>query len=122
MNLLSFSNLDPDIYRMLATVMLLALAAQFCLVVLKKILDYQLKKQLIEKGKSETFSNSLLKTESNNEQTKNIKWFAIFLSTGIGLFLVESFLPLGIHSIGIMAISIAMGFLAYFFYLKKVEE
>ncbi len=122
MNLLSFSNLDPDFYKIIVTVLILAVVARFLLVMLTKILDYQLKTKLIEKEKSEAFINALLQTASNSERTHNMKWFFILLSTGIGLFVVESFSPLGIHSIGIMAVSIAMGFLAYSFYLKRVEE
>jgi TctA family transporter len=44
------------------------------------------------------------------------------MTTGGGLFIVNQYLPLGIHSIGIMAISIAMGFLAYSLYLKRFDK
>ena len=77
---------------------------------------------MIEKGMSNEFGTLLLQTEKISETTNSIKWFLILLSTGIGLFIAEKFLPLGIHSIAIMAVSISIGFLAYSFYLKTFDK
>jgi len=86
------------------------------------MLDHKLKNKIIDKGVSEDLASSILQTESNSEKHANIKWFAILLTTGIGLFITDQYLPLGIHSFGIMAISIAIGFLAYSIYLKGFDK
>ena len=86
------------------------------------MLDHKLKNEIIDKGVSDDLAASILHTDSTSEKDNGIKWFAILISTGIGLFIVKQYLPLGIHSIGIMAISIAIGFLAYSLYLKYLEK
>lgn len=113
-----FTNLDPDVYKAIALFFLLILIARFLLSMLKKLLDHKLKNKIIEKGMSEELAGFLLQTEDKSEKNNSIKWFLILLSTGIGLLITESFLPLGIHSIAIVAISISLGLLTYSFYLK----
>ncbi len=86
------------------------------------MLDHKLKNKIIDKGVPEDLASSILQTESNSEVHSSIKWFVILMTTGSGLFIANQYLPLGIHSIGIMAISIAMGFLAYSLYLKRFDK
>jgi len=122
MNSSFFTNLDPDVYRISVLIFLLILAMRFIMSILKKLLDHKLKNRIIDKGMSEEFATSLLQIDKIDDLTNNIKWFLIFLTTGIGLFITEKFLPLGIHSFGIVAISISIGFLAHFFYLKNYHK
>ena len=122
MNSTFFTDLDPDVYKAIVLIFLLVLVMLFILSILKKLLDHKLKNRIVEKGLSKEFSALLLQTEKNNERTNTIKWFLILFSTGVGLFITEKILPLGIHSIGIMAISISIGFLAYSFYLKTYHK
>lgn len=113
-----FSEIDPDIYKAFFVLLIILLVMRFIVVLLKKMLDHKLKNKIIDNGVSDDLAASVLNTDSNSEKDNNIKWFAILMSTGIGLFIANQFLPLGIHSIGIMTISIAIGFLAYSLYLK----
>lgn len=115
-----FSAIDPDVYKAFFVLVIILLVMRFIVSLLKRMLDHKLKNKIIDKGVSDDLAASILHTDSTNEKDNNIKWFAILLSTGVGLFIVKQYLPLGIHSIGIMAISIAIGFLAYSLYLKYV--
>lgn len=119
MNLSFFTNLDPDVYRVLIPIFLLMLLMQFLRSMLRKILDHKLKNRIIDKGVSKELAASLLQSDEKDEKTNSFKWFLILLSTGIGLFITGIFPSLGIHSFAIMAISISIGFLAYSFYLKN---
>lgn len=122
MNLFLLTELDPDVYKSIFFVFILLLVMRFLLSIIKKLLDHKLKNKIIEKGMSETITSALLQTETHSEISNNIKWFSILGSTGIGFFIVETFLPLGFHSIAIMAISISLGFLAHSFYLKTLDK
>lgn len=116
------SEIDPDVYKVIVVIFIIVLVMRFIVIILRKMLDHKLKNKIIDKGVPEDLASSILQTESNSEVHSSIKWFAILMTTGGGLFIVNQYLPLGIHSIGIMAISIAMGFLAYSLYLKRFDK
>ncbi len=116
------TDINPDVYRTIAFILVLTMVMKFILSILKTFLNHKLKNKIIEKERSIEFVNSILQANANSELQNNIKWFSILLSTGIGLFVAERFSPLGIHSIAIMAISISIGFLAYSLYLKRIEK
>ena len=64
----------------------------------------------------------LLQTNSGEEKHINIKWFAILAGLGIGLLLVYYTKPLDIHSLAIMAFSISLSFLGYYFFVKQATK
>lgn len=113
------SYIDPDIYKVIVIIFIIVLIMWFIIKILKNILDHKLKNRIIDKEIPQDLASSILQTESNNEIHNSIKWFTILISTGGGLFVTNQYLPLGLHSIGIMVISIAIGFLAYSIYLKR---
>ncbi len=95
------------------------MAMAFILTILRNILDHKLKNKMLEKGISENLVRSILQKDAHSAKHLSIKWVLILLATGVGLFITNQYLPLGIHSIGIMAISIALGFLANALYLNR---
>ncbi len=116
------SEIDPDVYKTIVVIFVILLVMRFIVMILRKMLDHKLKNKIIDKGIPEDLASSILQTDSNSETHNSIKWFAILMTTGGGLFITNQYLPLGLHSIGIMTISIAMGFLAYFLYLKRFDK
>ncbi len=116
------SEIDPDVYKVIVVIFIILLVMRFIISILRKMLDHKLKNKILDQGISKDLASSILQTESYDEKHNNIKWFAILLTTGIGLFITDQYLPLGIHSFGIMAISISIGFLAYYLYLKRFDK
>src|SRR5438046_1057771 len=107
-------------YELIATSRLLitiALFATAILIFIKLILDYSLKNKLIENGAPEAFVSQLLRTGKKDDKRVAIKWVAILAGAGIGLFLVYACLPLGVHSLAIMSLSLAVSFLCYYFFI-----
>jgi hypothetical protein len=88
----------------------------------KIVLDHRLKRRLVDKGVSDTIIESILKPAPVDTKNQVIKWFIILAAASAGLFIVNSTLPLGIHSLAIMTGSLAVGFLAYFVFLKLTEK
>jgi asparagine N-glycosylation enzyme membrane subunit Stt3 len=113
---------DRDTFNACASIFVVGLFMLFILTVAKRIMDYRLKNKIIEKGIPETIISSILQTNPKEDRNLNIKWFAILSGLGIGLIIVNYTQPLGIHSLAIMAISISISFLGYFFYLKHSEK
>jgi len=66
--------------------------------------------------------SSLLQTKTGEDRNINIKWFAILAGIGAGLMIVNYTMPLGFHSIAIMAFSISLSFLGYYFFLRLSEK
>ena len=105
--------------RMLLTVVLFSIAI---LTFIKLILDYRIKDKLIDKGASDTVISKLLQPAIKDNSQATIKWIAILTGVGLGLSLVAAFQPLGIHSLAIMAFSLAAAFLAYYFFINRKDS
>ncbi len=96
----------------------LFLLGYFVLVAVRMVLNYLLKRQIIASAASESIVERLL-PGPRSEQHKTVKWVALLLSTGAGLLLCNRYLPLGIHSVIILIFSTALGFSAYYLYLRS---
>lgn len=114
--------IDKEIFNVCATIFVVGLFMIFILVILKRIMDYRLKNKIVEKGIPENIASSILQTNPKEDRNINIKWFAILTGLGAGLNIIYYTLPLGIHSLAIMAFCIAASFLGYFFFLKQSER
>ena len=85
-------------------------------------MDFRLKNKIIDKGVSEAIAASLLQNDKSETRNTSIKWFALLMGIGIGSTIVYYTLPLNIHSIAIMAFSMAASFLGYYLYLKFLDK
>lgn len=91
----------------------------FILTIIRWHLDHRLRAKLIEKGVSETIVEQFLQPRIKDIKAQALKWALILAGVGVGLMVVYYTLPLDIHSFGIMAFSLALSFLGYFYYLKQ---
>ena len=121
-NLQQNTQFDHEVFRICATIFVVALFMIFILTILKRVLEYRLKNKIVEKGIVENVASSILQTGTNENRHINIKWFAILAGIGAGLTIVNYTQPLGIHSLAIMAFSISLSFLGYYFFLKQSGE
>lgn len=94
------------------------LLCNFVLAAIRMVLNYLLKRQIVAAGVSESIAERLL-PGAHDEQNKVVKWVALLLSTGTGLALCNWYLPLGLHSAIILLFSTALGFLAYYLFLRR---
>jgi len=116
------TSIDSDVYKAGVVILVIIIGLAFVLTILRNILDHKLKKKMLEKGISDDLVASILQRDSHSAKHISIKWFLVLLATGIGLFITKIYLPLGIHSIGIMAVSIAVAFLGYSLYLNRIKK
>ena len=97
----------------------LFLLGYFVLAAIKLVLNYLLKNKIIDTAViSENVVERLL-PGPQDEQNKVVKWVALLLSSGAGLTLCSWYLPLGLHSVIILLFSTALGFLAYYLFLRR---
>lgn len=110
---------DRSIFNACAVIFVMLALMVFILAIIKKIIDYRLKNKIVDKGISENIASSILQTTPHEGINANIKWFAILAGIGAGLMLVNYTQPLGFHSAAIMAFSISLSFLGYYFFIRQ---
>ena len=115
-------HLDNDIVKIGIAVASIGAVMLFVLEVVKRFMDYRLKEKALELRISDELASSIFGDKLNKSVTEAIKWFSLFAGLGIGLTIVNYTLPLGFHSLAIMAFSIAAGFLGYVIYLTRSEK
>jgi hypothetical protein len=102
---------------------LFILSLVFLLITLiKYFLEFRLKSKLIDRGMSEQLSAYLFNQDAQEKQHETIKLAILFCGIGTGLTLTYWTVPIHIHSLAIMAFSLGLSYLAYFFYLRKVGK
>lgn len=115
------SYINEDMFNIGATILVIALCMAFVLALVKMIFLHRLKKKIIENGIPETLAESILKADSASGDA-NLKWCFILIGLGIGLGIVHYTTPLGLHSLAILSLCIAVGFFCYFIYTKRTQN
>lgn len=110
---------NDEIFQVSAAIFVMLAVLAFILTFLQKILEHRLKNRILDKGIPENLVSTLLQTNNNDEKNVNIKWFAILAGLGAGLLIVYYTQPLDIHSLAIMAFSISLSFLGYYFFTRR---
>ncbi len=113
---------NEDLFNTIALIFVLIIVLVFILTMVKRIFDNKIKNRIIDKGISEGQISTILRSGADEENYVNIKWFALMAGIGFGLTIVNYTMPLGIHSLAIMAFSIAFSFLGYHFFLQKRKK
>ena len=90
----------------------------FILSMVRLIMNYNLKKTLLDKDASEQIISQILPQDSYSNA---LKWFTVLFSVGLGLIAVNFFQPIGMHSIIILVFSIAFGFLGFYFLIRRIN-
>ncbi len=115
---LDYGALYPVVKQVLLPLVGFYVLCNFVLAIVRTVLNYLLKRQILASAVSDTVVERLL-PGPQAEQNKLVKWIALLLSTGTGLALCNWYLPLGIHSVIILIFSTALGFLAYYIFLRR---
>jgi len=113
---------DEDIIHITGTLIGIFLFTSFFLGIIKLISDGRIKRKMLDKEVPENVVEKFLQPTTTDSKSVAIKWFFVLACIGLGLTVINLTLPVGIHSIAIMAFSIALSFLGYFFYVKRSEK
>ena len=114
---------DSEMFQIAATIFVVGMFMYFIITVMKRIFEHRLKNKIVDKGISENIAHSILETKTTEDNKyANVKWFAILAGIGLGLTGVNYTQPLGFHSLAIMAFSISLSFLGYYFFIRNTEK
>ncbi len=90
----------------------------------KVMTDYILKKKMIDKGFVNDDTQAIFKQhakDATDNKASSLKWGLIIFFAGLALIIME-YVPVGPESplpYGLFAISVSLGFLIYYFMVKK---
>jgi hypothetical protein len=87
----------------------------------RAITDYILKKKMIEKGYVNDETQSIFKQHAADNKYSSLKWGLIIFFGGFSLILMEyiDFDNRSPFPYGLFAVSVSLGFLLYYFLVKK---
>jgi hypothetical protein len=118
--------IDRDFMRELlstsAVILVIVLISSFILSIVRMSLDNKIKSKLLEKGATENVVAQLLQPFKKDSKIEPIKWFCILAGIGTGLAFINVFQPFGVHSLAIMAFSLAASFLGYYLFTKRIDK
>lgn len=112
------STIEP-ISQILLPILFIAFLVFMLITLIKHFLEFRLKNKIIEKGMAEQLSAYLINSNAKEKQNEVIKMAILFCGIGTGLSITYLTAPIHIHSLAIMAFSVGLSYLAYFFYLRK---
>jgi len=114
--------MNEEAFRAVAVLVTLLLFMVFIFSILKLVLDNRLKNRIVDKGIAEQMASSLLQPKGTDSRQQVVKWTALLAGLGAGFAIINYTQPVGYHSLAIMAFSISVSFLAYYFFLKQSEK
>ncbi len=114
---------NEEVFQICAAILVTGMFMFFIINMMKRIFEHRLKNKIVDKGISENIAQSILDNRTTEDnKNANIKWFSILAGIGIGLIGVNYTQPLSFHSLAIMAFSISLSFLGYYFFTRKTEK
>jgi hypothetical protein len=107
-----------------AIVTVIYLISNWILQMMKHNLDYRLKSKILEKETAENIVVQLVSPiKKDNENGKSfLQWTFILAGIGAGFTLINFTRPYGVHSLAIMAFSIAAGFAGNYYASRRLEK
>lgn len=112
--------ITTEFMRSIFATIVLCIICGFILSLVRIILNDQLKRKMLEKGVPGEVIASMLPRK--NELTIAVKWFTILMAISIGLLIISFTSPLGIHSIIIMTVCVALGFWGFYLWAKRLKD
>jgi hypothetical protein len=108
-----------DVFNTIASIAVVALLMAFILVIMKRVMDNRLKNKIIEKGIPDFVTLPLFQSTAPDQRSVTIKWALLLAGLGAAFTIIHYTLPLGIHSLAILAFCLSASFLCYYLFLKK---
>jgi len=95
------------------------LIASFILQIFKTGMTARIKNRMLDKGTEENIVRELLQPDKKENKNYILQWFFIMVALGIAFLLLMLTSPFGLHSLAIIAFSIAAGFGAYYYFTRR---
>jgi hypothetical protein len=116
------NHIDREVFRTCSIILVIAMFMLFFLAIIRKFIDFRIKNKIVDKGIPESMASSLLQTNPNEDRNSYMKWGIVIAGLGVGLTIINYTLPLGIHSLAIMAFCVSISLIAYYLLIRYLDE
>jgi hypothetical protein len=111
-----------DILNICGVLTTIYLISSIIMRILRQHYNYRIRNRILDKGTEENIVRQLLQPDKKENKNEILQWFFMLAAIGAGLTLVNLFRPFGLHSLAILAFSIAAGFGAYYYFSRQTME
>jgi FtsH-binding integral membrane protein len=111
-----------DVIHVCLFLLVIYLITSFILQLVRQNFDYRLKNRIIEKGTDENIVGQLLQPEKTNPANTLLQWFCTLTGIGLGFTIMNFTQPIGLHSLAIMAFSVAAGLGIYYLFTRRAKN
>jgi hypothetical protein len=113
--------MDGNLRDVLMPITILGTLGGVTYLFVKTMTDYILKKKMIDKGFVNEDTQAIFKQHTSENRYSSLKWGLIMLFAGLSLIIME-YIPVRPESplpYGLVTVSVSLGFLIYYFIIKK---
>ena len=111
-----------DALHISTIIIVIYVISSFILQAIKAAMTARIKNRILDKSPDVDIVRELLRPEKKENKSQILQWFFMLVAIGIGLLLVKIILPFGLHSLAILALSIAAGFGAYYYFSRQTDK
>ncbi len=111
-----------DTVNMCGIILVIYLISAFILQLLRQNFDYRLKSKIVEKGTDENTVSKLVQPDKKDSRNTLLQWFCTLIGIAIGFTIMKFTQPFGLHSLAIMAFSVAAGLGVYYFISRRPKN
>jgi FtsH-binding integral membrane protein len=111
-----------DMVHLCAVVLVIYLISSFILQLIRQNLDYRLKSKIVEKETAENIVGQLVQSDKTNPANTILQWFCTLMGIAIGFMIMTFTQPYGLHSLAIMAFSVAAGLGIYYLFIRRTKN
>ncbi len=111
-----------DILNISAILTGMYLISSFILQIFKQHYNYRIKNRILDKGTEENIVRQILQPDKKENKNYTLQWFFMLAAIGVGLILIILIQPFGLRSLAILALSLAAGFGAYYYFTRETEN
>jgi hypothetical protein len=111
-----------DLVHLLVFILVIYLISSFILQLVRQNLDFRLKSKILERQTEQSIVSQLVQPDRINPLNSVLQWICALVGVGIGFAFISHTLPFGLHSLAIMAFSVAAGLGVYYFVAKRAKK
>ncbi len=108
-----------DILHIGTMLIAIYIISSFILQIFKAGMTARIKNRILDKGTEENIVKEILQPDKKENKNYILQWFFVMLAIGVAFLLLMITSPFGLHSLAIIAFSIAAGFGAYYYFTKQ---
>ena|ERR1700722_6134650 len=111
-----------DLIHVIVFILVIYLISSFILQLVRQNFDFRLKSKIVERQTEEHIVSQLVQPDKINPMNTLLQWICALIGVGIGFALISHTQPFGLHSLAIMAFSVAAGLGVYYFMANRAKK